>query len=266
MTGVKCKICGKESSYLFEAKVLKKYSVVYFRCLGCKFIQTEDPHWLKEAYSENNQSIDIGQVHRSLLFSEEISEIIEKSFNPKGRFLDYGGGSGLFTRIMRDRGYDFWRYEPNYKNIFSQFFDISDLEKSQRKFELLTAIEVFEHLLNPKDEIEKMLGLSDTILFSTQLSADNIKSVSDWKYFNQDFGQHISLYSKESLAFLAKEFGLNFYSRKNLHILTKKTFQSLLFERKSFLDNVRLKLAKIISPRKAARPSLLAEDSKKIYL
>lgn len=45
-----CKICGKENKFIFKAKILKKYDVSYFHCENCGFLQTEEPHWLSEAY------------------------------------------------------------------------------------------------------------------------------------------------------------------------------------------------------------------------
>ena len=72
---------------------------------------------------------------------------------------------------------------------------------------MVTAIEVFEHLVNPAAELDQMLRLSDTILFTTELQPKNIDNLSDWHYFAPETGQHISLYHRESLAALATTFG-----------------------------------------------------------
>ena len=48
----KCKICDSNSHYFATAKVLQKYNVDYFQCSNCGFVQTEEPYWLDEAYSE----------------------------------------------------------------------------------------------------------------------------------------------------------------------------------------------------------------------
>lgn len=53
-----CKICGNKTSYIFQAKVLGKYDVKYFHCSTCGYIQTEEPYWLDEAYSESISALD----------------------------------------------------------------------------------------------------------------------------------------------------------------------------------------------------------------
>ena len=49
---MQCKICKSLSNLLGELPILSKHRVQFFRCTGCGFIQTEEPHWLEEAYSQ----------------------------------------------------------------------------------------------------------------------------------------------------------------------------------------------------------------------
>ena len=49
-----------------SAIVLSKYPVQCFRCGTCRFIQTETPHWLEEAYSEALGSLDTGVMWRNI--------------------------------------------------------------------------------------------------------------------------------------------------------------------------------------------------------
>jgi len=51
-----------------------------------------------------------------------------------------------------------------------------------RRYELVSAFEVFEHLVNPLEEIERMLRLSDSILFSTLLVPTPAPGLADWWY------------------------------------------------------------------------------------
>jgi len=48
---MKCKICSNETYNIFSAKILNKNNIKYFYCDYCGFLQTEEPYWLKEAYS-----------------------------------------------------------------------------------------------------------------------------------------------------------------------------------------------------------------------
>jgi len=165
--------------------------------------------------------LDIGYVSRNLFFRNIVASILKKKiFNPNGKFLDYGGGYGLFVRLMRDEGFDFYRQDAYCKNLFAQYFDVEKTES----YDLITAFEVFEHLENPLSEIEKMLQYSNSILFSTELQPGiEIKSVNDWWYFVPETGQHISFYTKKSLQYLAEKFNLNLYTNnRDFHLFTNE--------------------------------------------
>jgi hypothetical protein len=227
---MRCNICSQEAKELFSGKIMDKHTIAYYGCTSCKFIQTEKPYWLDEAYSSAISSIDIGYVTRNIVYSEIVSSILKRFFNRTKRFLDYGGGYGMFTRIMRDKGFNYFRQDIYCKNLFAEFFDIDDIkditENNKEKFEVLTSFEVFEHLVNPIEEIEKMFSFSDSILFSTTLQPKtNFKHIDDWWYFLPYSGQHVSLYSKDSLIVISNKFKCNIYSNnKDLHLLTKKKF------------------------------------------
>jgi hypothetical protein len=63
--------------------------------------------------------------------------------------LDFGGGHGILTRIVRDYGFNFFHYDKYAENLFANGFD-GDLSK---RYDLVTA---FEHFVNPMNEIEKL--------------------------------------------------------------------------------------------------------------
>ncbi len=223
------KITGGPVDYLFSAKILSKYDVKYFKCRESGFIQTEPPHWLEEAYQSAIVSLDVGLAQRN----EEIASITKKIFAryfPDGKkYLDYGGGYGQYVRMMRDRGYNFYLYDAYAENLYARFFEIKDIEKCKaREFEVVTAFEVFEHLENPLQIIEKLFTMSDSILFSTEVVPDKmVAAEKDWWYFVPETGQHIAFYTMRSLQIIADRFGATLYSNKvNMHLLTKKTFKT----------------------------------------
>lgn len=226
-----CKICGSNSTKIFSGKILNKYIIDYFQCDICCFIQTECPYWLNESYSSAIASTDIGLVSRNLNFQNSTTWIIKKYFDYKAKFLDYAGGYGLFVRLMRDSGFDFYRQDMYCENLFAKYFDISDYNENIN-FELITAFEVFEHLVDPIEEIKKILAFSDSIIFSTELQPQNkMNSTEDWWYFAKETGQHISFYTTKSLEVIAKKMNFYFYSNnRNLHIFTKKELFSNPFE------------------------------------
>lgn len=220
------KITGGATSLLFTAKVLNKYDVKFYRCADTGFIQTEEPYWLADAYSSAITKLDVGLVYRNLQLAERASNLLLNSFNKSAQFLDYAGGYGLFTRLMRDKGFDFYHTDPYCQNIFAEYFDLNTLPASQR-FELVTAFEVFEHLANPLEDIKRMLGFSYNLLFSTELQPENVQQLNDWHYFSPETGQHVAFYNQASLKAIANQLGYNFYTDgKFLHLFTQTTFSS----------------------------------------
>jgi len=250
---MKCKICGLPATFFEEATVLKKYRVKYYWCENCGFMQTEKPYWLDEAYSKVIAQSDIGLIGRNLQMVAPTRKLILTCFDPMGKFIDYGGGYGIFTRLMRDQGFDFYRRDPLCENLFADGFDASP----KIRYTLLTAWEVFEHLENPLAEIEEMLSYSSNLFFSTILLPTIPESLEQWWYYGLDYGQHIAFYSRKSLQIIAQKFGLKFhFSNGRLHFIGDAVINPILIKL-AFTESLR-RLQKMIQ--KSAPPSLLASD------
>ena len=255
---MKCKICGDFIASVFDtAKVLEKYNVSFYQCNRCGFIQTEEPYWLAEAYSKAIGDRDIGLPGRNLIQLDLTKTLITLFFERGRQYLDYGGGYGLLVRLMRDNGFDFYLYEPNSDNLFAKNFDIN--LPSDLKFHVLTAFEVFEHLVDPLAEIEQMLKLSPNIFFSTGLLPRPSPRPSQWWYYSLEGGQHISFYSRLSLDYLANRLGKRIYSDgRSYHLLTNKRISPILY-----VLGMRLKISRAINGF-VRMPSLLPGDYLKV--
>ena len=210
---INCRLCNESAKFVFSQKIMHKYTVSYYCCFKCDLLQTEEPSWLDEAYSEALSDIDTGVLHRNSFFLGAIKHILA---NKKGPFLDYAGGYGVFTRLARDFGLDFYWEDKFAKNLLSRGFE----SKSISTFEALTCFECFEHFVNPLDDCKLLLQKSNTIIFSTQLRT-GIPSKS-WWYYSFEHGQHVSLYSEKTLRFMAKRLRLKLTTFRNIHILSKK--------------------------------------------
>ncbi|PKN02641.1 hypothetical protein CVU76_01215 [Candidatus Dojkabacteria bacterium HGW-Dojkabacteria-1] len=223
---MKCKICNSDTTPIFKAKIINKYDVQYYECPRCLFIQTEKEYWLKEAYQSSMNISDTGVLTRNILLGLKTSLIIQFLFNRKGKFLDYAGGWGIFTRLMRDIGFDFYWFDPYTSNELARGFE-ADLSE---RYEALTIFEGFEHFQNPYEDLEKMFKLSDTIIFSTTLVPKPTPQPKDWWYYGLEHGQHVALYSKESFEFIAKKYNCNYYTDgKYMHMFTRRKISKLLF-------------------------------------
>lgn len=269
---MKSKITNGETEFLFSTNVLGKYNVKYYRCIETGFIQTEDPYWLDEAYSSAIASLDLGLLYRNIKLVDATKKILTNNFNVEKKFLDYAGGYGIFTRLMRDNGYDFYHHDKFCENIFAKYFELENAYET-KGFETLTAFEVFEHLTNPLEEISAMLEFSNSILFSTELvPVKKIESPADWWYFVPETGQHISFYTKKSLDKIGEILGLQVFSNNaNLHLLTRRKdigpgilddlsnpFADKNPKKQSFFKNIFKGNKSVKNP--AERPTLLQKD------
>jgi hypothetical protein len=250
-----CKICGNKAEVFSEAEILFKYTVKYYRCAECGFVQTEEPYWLEEAYSEAINYSDIGLLKRNSDLAPATANVISRFFDSSKKFIDYGAGYGVFVRMMRDRGFDFYWQDKYCENLYAREFEY----KEGDKYEMLTAYEVFEHLPDPAPEVNQMLRHSDSILFSTYLLPDTEPKPGEWWYYATDHGQHVSLYTRKSLEALAEKSGKRLYTNgKNIHLFTDRKISNLYFKilTMPYSSNVFSLLVK--------RKSLLDYDYKKV--
>ncbi len=220
-----CKICSQNTEKIFTSKILLKYDVCYYRCKKCLFIQTEEPFWLEEAYGLGAiGALDVGIMSRNLMLVNKTEIILSKLFSSFNDFcgVDYGGGHGIFVRMIRDLGFNFYRQDLYAENLYARYFDVIDMPLNT-KYNILTAFEVLEHLSNPIEEIKKMFNYSDILLFSTELQPSNdIAELEKWWYIVPEGGQHVSFYNKVTFQEIERILNVNYYTDfNNLHILSK---------------------------------------------
>lgn len=224
---MECKICGQNSKEIFTHQILNQFDVKYFQCPHCNFVQTENPFWLEIAYQDSMNFGDTGQLIRNENAAKVITALVYFFFNKKGKFLDYAAGYGILVRKMRDIGLDFYWFDKFTPNLIGKGFE---RDNKPCRFEMITSFECFEHLENPVQEIEILLKETDSILFTTNLVSAPAPKPEDWWYYGFSHGQHISLYNKKTIAYLAKKFNLNFYSKNGFHLLTKRKINSIYFK------------------------------------
>jgi methyltransferase type 11 len=233
-----CKICNGPTKKFDNGFILNKYYIDYFQCEKCGFVQTESPYWLKESYSDAISVSDTGVMSRNIIFSKLATIMMSLCVNTKRDFLDYGGGYGIFTRIMRDNGFNFYWYDKYAINLVARGFEGSISEK---KYEAITSFENFEHFENPIEEIEKIFSLTDFVLFSTELITVPAPSTNNWWYYCLEHGQHISIFSNKTLEYIAKKYGYNLISNgRNLHIFSKKKLNNRIFLLEKIIRKLKL--------------------------
>ena len=100
MLSTVCRVCKMQAEDLFSTVVLGKYSVTYCKCSQCGYVQTEEPYWLDEAYNNPINDSDTGMIMRNLWLKNIAVTLIYFLFDKKKKFLDYGGGYGVFVCLM----------------------------------------------------------------------------------------------------------------------------------------------------------------------
>ena len=200
---INCRLCDGLSAYIFSKKVLKKYNVKYYKCEQCKSLQTESPYWLDEAYKDWATKYDTG-IYSRVIKTFLVSFLMCKIFKLKN-ILDFGGGDGLFCRIMRDYYFNCFSHDKFSKNLYSKGF----VRQNFQTPDLITSFEAAEHFSRPYDEFSKIFNLKPKmLLLTTGIYRDQDKN---WDYLEEDSGQHIFFYSRESLEYIAKKY--NYYTK-----------------------------------------------------
>lgn len=239
-----CPVCCAATAVFDRGVVLERYTVEYHRCGGCGLVVLPSPDWLDEAYSSAISDHDTGLLRRSRILSRVTGAAIRAEGLRKGRFLDWAGGYGVLTQLMRDRGFDYWHHDDFAQPLFARSFqDAGDAD-----YDLITAFEVVEHLTDPRQELAAISKRTDRLLFTTELLPEPAPRVADWWYYLPETGQHVTFHTLDSLRVLGASLGYELTSNgRNLH----------MFHRVSLHPATRIVLSQRLSATVAAAGGLV---------
>lgn len=223
----RCPICRSAMVLSARHVVLRKYDVAYYYCHQCGLVSTEEPHWLEEAYDRVIADSDTGLVTRNIGLAIRLAAVLGILFDPRARYADVGGGYGMLTRLMRDMGFDYYWSDPYCDNILARGFEA----EPGTSFLAVSAFETMEHVHDPLTFIsERMQAMrTRTFIFSTRLFEGAGPPPASWAYYSFATGQHVSLYQRRTLGFIARALGLRCYSSGLLHMFTDQEIPSLAF-------------------------------------
>jgi hypothetical protein len=215
---IRCRLCSGDLKDKFSLEILNKYDVRYFQCQSCGSLQTEPAYWLTEAYKVNLSNLDTGAVQRNW-HNFFVIYLLCKVFKLNNVF-DLGGGDGLLCRFLRDYEINcFVKDEyatPTYAQGFTEpNFDVPDL---------VLGFEVWEHLPNPVEDLERFFNKKPKVLLITTTPYENQDK--DWWYLSAETGQHIFFYSTQALELIAKKYGYELHVIQNFLLFIKNDFSS----------------------------------------
>jgi len=179
-------------------------------------LQIPDPSWLEEAYREEAQPLfwnpDTGRFQRNFSAYCYLCAFRDTGvFAEQPRLLDYGGGYGLLTQMLRDGGFDAWLADPYVaRPFFCAERHIADLGALPAgSFDVTTAFEVLEHLTDPcrvGEELRRLLRPDGVLVLSTGVYHPGVHGP-DWFYLCTEMGQHVTFWSRRALSHYAARLG-----------------------------------------------------------
>ncbi|HAZ29627.1 TPA: hypothetical protein DCY43_02660 [candidate division WWE3 bacterium] len=208
---MQCPVCLKNT--------WKNRGTQLIECASCKFVRAKDDYFLAnfdEVYSDK-------YYQRGDYFNyEEEEKALKKNFTDRlhkisayvasGNLLDVGCGYGYFLELARTR-YKAAGVERNHqtaekvaKRLDLEIFGGDFLEYTgPKKFDIITAFDVIEHVLNPKEFVAKCNTLTQTngLLI---IETGDIESVlarvqrDKWRLINPP--EHLNYFSRKTLAAL----------------------------------------------------------------
>lgn len=199
---VECRLCGASARRVGGQRLLGRHEVAYFQCPACELLQTETPYWLGEAYSKAMTALDTGAVSRNQTCAWLTAVVAGLAgISSREPYLDFGGGHGVFTRMMRDLGFDFRWFDRYAENLYAAGFE-GDLAAPHA---LVTSFEVFEHLGDVGDDLARLFAPRPAhVLVGTELHHGFDP---DWWYLMAESGQHVAFFTERTMAWLGHRFG-----------------------------------------------------------
>ncbi len=219
-----CRLCGSKSTKIKSDKLKEEY----YHCSECDLVFMDEKHLVskkeeKERYEGHDNNHDNeGYVK---MFEDFIERAIDPFFDFKKekKVLDFGCGPGpVLADLLKEKGAKVDIYDP-------YFF--ADESYKNKKYDLITSTEVFEHLLDPNSEIENLLtilkddGILSIMTHFHKQRKDNF-DFEDWWYKWDE--THITFYSHKTMKWIAEKFNLKllYLGNKKLAVFKKRKYNN----------------------------------------
>ena len=244
------KICGPPSAHFQNTKL--GIGVEYRRCLRCNFIFTEffdqftADLWVTFVYNSDYYSF-IDPEYESIRPQQKSYQLrcLLRSPNAGWLGLDYGGGGGRLSQLMRESGYVFDSYDP--------FGADTTQEVNRGKYNLCSLFEVAEHAVDPVGVLGEIVKMSSparlAVLVGTQIhDRQHVQPghLANWWYAAPRNG-HVSLFSRASLRRLAASRSLSYFGlARGLHFLYRG-YSPLEVRRMQLMCKIRARVDRLIT-------------------
>ena len=223
-----CRCCLGETSH-FSTTIILGFSAEYFICLNCSSVQVHNPIWIEQAHSKAISNLDTGLVSRCISASRLTATLLYLEGKKGSRGLDWGGGTGLLTRLLRDQGFRVLSYDKYAKAEHAEGFESTQVQ-SEEPATFVTSIECFEHLVSPIDVFKSVTQKKEYFMFTTDVidtpPPDPAKAT--WWYYVPESGQHVTFVSRKGMEEFRNILGFTYYvAFGGLHVMSRSKLRTI---------------------------------------
>lgn len=188
----------------------------YLFCDSCGAYVKNKTYYLtpeeeKERYLNHNNDVNDAEYQK---FTSPITQTILINHNKTQLGLDFGCGTGpVISKQLHDNNFKVVLYDP--------FFAPNESYKNYR-YDYILSCEVFEHLHNPKKEIETLISLlkPDGRLYIMTHLFDDQEDFTTWYYRNDP--THVFIYTEKTMRYIASTYQLDLEVLSERLVIFKK--------------------------------------------
>jgi SAM-dependent methyltransferase len=207
---------------------------VFFRCENCYYIFT----------TERNLSSEETKAHFKNQWIQKpegaypacctlLHGLLESTGKPCRRALDFGCGNGGLVRSLRERGIETFGIDPiPVENDLAHcvYPRLEDLP--EKRFDMITALEVFEHLDRPSDTLSRLISyLSEDgfIFLTTALTNRALTGIRCFPYWiYQKDPTHVGFFDQRTFEWMATRFSLEIHIFHHDFVVLDRSFERLV--------------------------------------
>src|SRR4051794_2592404 len=178
-TTEQCPVCGAQPRHLTAMRSeFSERTFVFCRCEACGLTFVDDPRTDFDAlYGQDyyagrgadgfvnylNEMSD-GTTIRVYEWQGIFRAVTALTGTANFRWLDYGAGLGGLVRYARKRGVEAWGYDHGFSSSWMAEHDIPSLDEAELAdqlgtFDVVTAVEVIEHVTDPVGMMKHVAAL-----------------------------------------------------------------------------------------------------------
>ncbi len=207
---MKCIICNTQT-VSFEDIELKKR---FYHCASCESIFLDKKFYVslndeKNQYNHHNNSLENDGYVK--MFDDFLDFTLNNIYVKSA--LDFGSGpTPVLAELLKRRGL--------HVEYFDKFYQPKEIYKD-KKYDLITSTEVFEHLENPKKILNLLsshLNPNGVMSLMTLFHSNNQDSFLKWWYRRDP--THITFFTPKTIEIMAKECNLKVLKHDSKRVIT----------------------------------------------